>query len=352
MYENLTVETIKNDILSRLSTDINISEGSFTNDMVSTVAYEIWKYYQALNAMIPIAFVDETSGEYIDKRCAEYGLNRKAGTKATVHLTFTGTDDTKIDAGKVLLTADGLQFETDETVIITNGTAEVTATAAEIGDNYNVNANTIIYQLVTVSGLNSVTNTAATGGSDEETDAALVSRLYDYLQNPATSGNASHYRQWALAVDGVGSAKVMPVWNGSGTVKVLIVGNDNEPVDSTIVANCASYIEEKRPIGATVTVVSAEGLEVNVEAVVTLDSSTTASIVQSSFISALDTYLKSIAFSKYTLVYNRIAAMLLDIDGVTDYTILTVNGGNGNITIGPDQVPVPGSVEVTKHESD
>lgn len=344
MYENLTVEQIKNDILNRISSDLDKSEGSFINDMVSGVAYEIWKVYQSMDALIPIAFVDETSGQYIDKRCAEYGITRKPGTKAKVTLKFTGTDGTVIEKGKVFLTSDGLQFETDEEATITDGTATVTATAVEIGEAYNVEAGTITKQLVSISGLTSVANEEpATGGTDPETDEALVKRLYDFLQNPATSGNAAHYRQWALEVNGVGAAKVFPLWNGPGTVKVLIVGNNKEPVDATIVANCAAHIEENRPIGATVTVESAEGLEINVSATVVIDSSTTIEKVQEEFRAALDTYLKSIAFEKYTLVYNRIAYMLLGIDGVTDFTSLTVNGVT-DIIIADNQVPVLGTV--------
>lgn len=345
MYEDLTVEEIKADILGRLPTDIDTREGSFVNDMVSAVAYEIWKLYQSLDAVIPIAFVDETSGEYIDKRCAEYGITRKAGTKATVTLTIAGTDGTVIEAGKIFMTSDGLQFETDEDVTITNGTAIVTATAAEIGENYNVDAGTITKQLISQSGITSVNNDEpAAGGTDPETDEALVKRLYDFLQNPATSGNVAHYRKWALEVDGVGGAKVFPLWNGAGTVKVLIVGDDKEPVDSAIVAKCAAHIEENRPIGATVTVESAEGLKINVSATVVLDSSTTIEEVKKKFEAALDEYLKSIAFEKYTLVYNRIAYMLLDINGVVDYTLLTVNNGTENITIADNQVPVLGTI--------
>lgn len=347
MYEHYTVEAIKSDILSRLNTDINTSEGSYTSDMVSTVAHEIWKYYQALDAVVPIVYIDETSGEYIDKRCAEYGIKRKPGIKATTKLTFTGIDNTKIEAGKVFLTAEGLQFETDSSVTITGGIATVSATAAEIGDEYNVDAGTITHQIVTVSGLISVTNTKAIGGTDEETDAALVARFYDFLQNPSTSGNASHYRQWALAVDGVGAAKVTPLWDGPGTVKVLITGDDNMPVDSAIVDNCALFIEANRPIGSTVTVLSAEGLAINVNLTIDLDHSTTVAEVKEALVRVLETYLKSIAFSKYTLVYNRIAAMILDIDGVSDYNSLTINGGTENITIGEDQVPVLGFVEVS-----
>ncbi len=350
MYEELTVESIKNDIISRMSTDINTSEGSFINDMISPVAYEIWKAYQSLDTILPIAFVDETSGEYIDKRCAEYGIIRKAGTKAKTTLMFTGTDGTLIPKGKVFLTSDSLQFETEDAVTIVSGTTAVVAIATEIGTDHNVDEGTITRQLISISGLTSITNSAATGGTDPESDAALVKRLYEYLQRPATSGNAAHYRQWALEIDGVGAAKVAPLWNGSGTVKVLVVGNDNGPVDATIISNCTTHIEEKRPIGATVTVVSAEGLSINVAATVTIDSTTTVETVQTAFRNTLNEYLKSIAFTKYTLVYNRIAYMMLDIEGVLDYTSLTINGDISSVAIGEDQVPILGSV-VINHEA-
>ncbi|UZQ86053.1 baseplate J/gp47 family protein [Thermoclostridium stercorarium] len=40
---------------------------------------------------------------------------------------------------------------------------------------------------------------------------------------------------------------------------VLIVGNDHDPVDETILQNCAAHIEENQPIGATVTAERAKG---------------------------------------------------------------------------------------------
>lgn len=347
MYENLTVEEIKSDILGRITTDIDTREGSYTNDMISGIAYEIWKCYQSLDALLPIVYVDETSGEYIDKRCADYGIIRKAGTKAKTVLTLSGTDGTSIPKDKVFLTAEGLEFTTDAEAIITNGFATVTATAFEIGDEYNVAGGTITRQYANLNGLLSITNSPAVGGADPETDSALVKRLYNFLQKPATSGNVAHYKQWALEMDGIGNAKISPLWDGPGTVKVLIVGNNNEPVDNTIVESCVVHIEEKRPIGAAVTVVSAEGLTINVDAVITKESSITIEAIQERFEKALNDYLKGISFEKYTVVYNRVAYILLDIDGVIDYTLLTLNGDVENITVGADQVPVLGTVVVS-----
>ncbi len=57
-------------------------------------------------------------------------------------------------------------------------------------------------------------------GVGVETDDELRERFFLTQRNNATSGNAEHYRQWALEVDGVYGAKVTPLWAGPGTVKV------------------------------------------------------------------------------------------------------------------------------------
>lgn len=346
MFEEITPESIKAEILSGI-TAVDTREGSYINNLISPAALQIWKVYQSMNALLPIAYIDKTSGEYIDKRCAEIGITRKPGTKARAELTLTGTDGTVIPAGTVFLTLDGLEYITTAEVTITEGTATVTVIAAEVGEAYNVPAESIVNQYNSISGLTAVINTsAATGGTDPESDESLVTRYYNYLQKPATSGNVYHYEQWALEVNGVGAVKVTPLVNGPGTVGVMIVGPKKQPVSEEVVAACAAHIEEERPIGPLVTVESAEGLSVNVSVTVTTDSSTTVERVQQDFSAKLDAYLKSIAFVKYQVMINQIIYILMGIDGVADISELRVNGGTENITVAENQVPVLGTVVV------
>lgn len=366
-HENLTVEEIKTDIIERCSPAVDTREGSFFNDMISGVAYKFWEAFQRLDALLPIAFPDENSGEFLDMRAAEFGIIRKAGTKAQVVMHFTGTDGTVIPKGKVFLTAGNLQFETDEDVTITDGTAEVKATAVETGSAYNVGAGEIVSQFTSLAGLTSFTNDAAGEGdglqigTDAETDAALFARLQDRRQNRATSGNAAHYKQWAKEIAGVGDAKVFPIWDGPGTVKVLLVGPDMRPVDSAVVEACAAHIENERPVGPSVTVMSAVGVDIDVSVDATIDGSVSLENVKAAFAEALSAYLTNLIKENYkltvpappdpppaiTVVYNRIAFLLLDIPGVIDYTSLTVGGGTVNITLDAEEVPVPGTVVIT-----
>lgn len=347
MFEDITPESIKGEILSEI-TAVDTREGSYINNVVSPTATQLWKAYDSMNAVIPIAFIDETSGEYIDKRCAEHGITRKPGTKAHAVLTLTGTDGTMIPAGTVFLTLDGMEYETTVAVTIASGTAAVTANADEVGEAYNVPPNSITNQYKSISGLSAVTNAAAaTGGTDPESDESLVTRYYNYLQKPATSGNVHHYEQWALEVNGVGAVKVTPLANGPGTVGVMIVGADKQPVSGEVVTACAAHIEEVRPIGPEITVESAAALPINVTATVSIDTGTTLETVQAELTDKLETYLKSIAFVKYQVLYNQVAYILLGIESVTDYTELTVNGATANITVAANQVPVIGTVVVS-----
>ena len=90
---------------------------------------------------------------------------------------------------------------------------------------------------VTLPGLVSVTNEeAASGGFDEETDDELRERYFEKVSLPATSGSKYHYVMWAKEVSGVGDAKCLPLWNGNGTVKVVIINADKGAASSELIS--------------------------------------------------------------------------------------------------------------------
>ena len=345
MYENVTPESIKASILSNIS-GLDIREGSYINNLISPMAYKIWEYYQALNAVIPIAFVDETSGEYIDKRCADYGITRKPGTKAKAIMTLTGTDGVIIPKGKVFLTESGLEFITMAKVTL-SGETTVEAEAAEVGERYNVEADTITRQFSSTYGLSTFTNSAGEGGTDPENDEALVKRLYDFLRFPATSGNANHYRQWAKEVNGVGEAKVFPLWNGPGTVKVVIVDQNFNPAALDVVSACRVHIEANRPIGASVTVASASKLDVDVAATVKVGAGARKEKIEMLFDEKIRQYIKEVAFVGKELTYNKVGALLMETEGVLDYTSLTLNGKAQSVVLTDEQVPIVKTVVIS-----
>lgn len=363
MFEDMTPEKIRKRILDRLKTDLQIREGSFTNDIIAAAAEEISEVYHSLDALIPAFYVDETSGPYIDKQAGIVGIVRKAGTFARCTVTFTGAEGASVPAGAVYYTASGLAFYLEAAVTVRNGTAEGTLLASEAGDAYNIAAGEIVTALRNYSGVSGFSNDAADGGADPETDGALLARYLERMRKPATSGNPWHYQRWAKEVEGVGAARIVSKWNGPGTVKVIVADQDLQPATAAAVSACAAHIEEERPIGPAVTVEAAKTLEITVEASVTLESGAGVSGVRAALEEAVAEYLRSTAASAfggsvdlqfeamdagaYALLFNRIAFLLLSIPGVVDYTALALNGGTENLTIPADTLPVLKEVTVT-----
>jgi len=260
-----------------------------------------------------------------------------------------------VPAGTPFYTQSGLTYTLSADITIAGGTASGSLTAESVGVAYNISSGEITSTLKNYSGISGYTNGAASGGTDAETDTALLARLQAQLRRAPTSGNPYHYQSWAESVDGVGAVRVISKWSGPGTVKVLLASQAMEPVASDVVTAAAAYIETQRPVGPAVTVLSASGHELAVAATVSIDGTTTKAKVQTAFETAVWEYLKSLVSENftsaidldfdtlesktYTVLYNRIAFLLLSVPGVVDYSSLTVAGGTANLTIAADEVP-------------
>lgn len=350
-FDSLTPEGIQVMLRAFLSDELGLStaEGTLLQIILAPGAYVFWEGLQALRAQVPISFVDETSGRFLDKNAAGYGITRKPGTMASVLLTFTGSAGTTIPAGTLCVTQDGLGFATDEALTLgESGSGTVTATADAVGTAYNVPAGAIVSTQQAVNGVTALTNEeAATGGTDPETDAALFARLDAYKKTPPTSGNDRHYHQWALAVNGVGAASVIRCWDGPGTVKVIIADMALRPVEEELRAEVAAYIETQRPVTAEVTVESAAGVPVTVSVTVTTDGTVSKLNTEKELTERLAEYLGEIAFTEGAeVVYNRVLAIVMGLPGVTDCADLLVGGGTDNVPLDTNEIPMLGMVTV------
>lgn len=355
LFEDQTPELIRDRVLKRMESDLQTREGSFSYDMASPLSVELWRVLMTLDELVSAFYVDETSGPYLDQHARLLGMKRRSGTKATCVIQFSGRDEVKIPAGTSFFTDSGLEYRLLEDVVLKNSAADGVLEAVDVGDTYNTETGEITQSLRNIAGLDGFTTGAATGGTDPEGDAALFGRIDFRRKNPATSGNENHYLGWALSCDGVGGVKTVGRWNGPGTVLVLVAGYDYEPVDQTVVNTCAAYIQTQRPVGAEVTVQSVSRMELTVEATVILDETAKPETVRAAFETALTGYLNQAAAAyfredeiyDYVLYYKRIAALLICVEGVVDYTALTINGGTENLVIPGTAVPVCGEVRLT-----
>ena len=271
----------------------------------------------------------------------------ESATQANVMLTITGTANTVVPKGSLFGTDNDETFRTTiEITLGETGSGKVLAVSELTGKSLNVGANTITEIVGGIYGVSTVNNeTAAYDGYDEETDAELLDRLLLKVRKPATSGNAYHYEQWARLVNGVFLVKVIPLWNGPGTVKVIIINNERESASTELIEKVKNVIAENAPIGATVTVVTPTILDINIELTVTKGKAEIEAIKK-----VLNEEFKKQIFNGTYVSYANIGKAILanKETGVLDYRELKVNNGVTNIDITNEQLPTV--KEVIVHE--
>ena len=339
-----TYEEIKQRVLN--NTDINVDkrEGSFLNNMASPLSYELAKFYIEQQDLVNMAFVKNGYFNYLDTKCAEYGIFRKQGTKAVGEVIFTGENGTLISNGTMLF-VDDLYFVVLNDATIAENQAELVVEALEVGKQYNLLANTRLTLTEPINGVNDIyVKSNFENGTDIESDEDLRERFFTTIKKSYTSGNVAHYEMWTLEVDGTGDCKVYPLKNGNGTVEIVIANADMLGASSELIESVKANIEKKRPIGASVTVVSATEKAINVSATVRLSRGYSQSEVETLFKDKLTQYLKEIAFKDTYVSTARLGNLLLDTTGVFDYADFKVNGAINNVELSDTDVPKVGEI--------
>ena len=332
-------------MLDNMTNDIDKREGSFVSNMVSPVGTEFAKYYIELDNILSIMFLEDATNEFLDKKVYDFGIYRKMGTSARGTIKVTGTNGTFIPKGSEVLSQGELVFYTLNDTWIENEEAIIEVEASNVGVDFNIIANSIDKFAKKIDGVSSVTNEEEfKEGTDAETDEELRERFFEIIRRPATSGNIYHYEQWAKEIDGINQARVKPLWNGNGTVKV-IVSNDNSIVSEEIVAKCQEYINTVKPIGADVTVITPTSLDINITANIYIENGYDSVKAKLDFEENLKKYLSS---CNDTVVYTRVASCLGSVKGVKDYSELKLNGGISNVSFDDEKLPKIKSIELSE----
>ena len=298
-------------------------EGSFSSDIIEANSIEFENSKAEMNLMIQAAFAGTAWGDYLTMRCAEYGIDRKLATSAIGNVTFSGQENIVVPAGSLVGVKNGVQFLTnDNCTLDESGKGTVAITCTETGTKGNVQAGTINNLPMSIAGVNSVTNLEAThDGFEQESDTELLNRYKIAVRTPSTSGNIYHYYNWAMSITGVGACKIVPLWSGAGTVKVIIVNDNMQTASAEIIKAVADYIESVRPIGATVTVISPVPKLINISVDVI------GKVDKDLLISDINKYIQSRNLELTYISSAQVGKILMQ-QNISDYQNLTLNGQN------------------------
>lgn len=331
VFDTKSFEEFREEVLENISDRYSKIEGSYTSDIVAGVCRELEKLSENIASLESAIFVTADSGEYLIRRCADYGITRKLATAAVITVTVTADTDTVLKSGAELTDSNGKVFFelTQATELTASVPTEVTAVCTSTG-KLSIPENSIRF-VSSVSGI-VITNEAQISGTDDETDEALFRRLQFRLQNQPGCGTAADYKRWALEIPGVGYARVKV---GAGAIITYIADDDCGPVSSAQISAVMANYDEKRPLGAVVGVSSATVRYASIAATVQLFDGYSLQEVQAAYEDMLHSYIGEIAFDDRTdvLTLARLSHYLMSIEGVADITAFTLNNGSSNWNI-------------------
>lgn len=368
----MTYRNIMADILARAPAGIDTRQGSVYFDALSAYANILARAYSDIDTVFDMVFLTTATGEYLDAKAYEFGITRQPAIPAVFRYVYTGT--TPPTGSRFFHSETGIYFSLyaeDGTLYLEAETAGTAANVIQSGD--------LAVPVNTIPGLTtSEFGTQYKNGAEAESDDDLRQRIIDKISGPAANGNRAHYKSWCESIDGVGRARIYPLWNGENTVKAVLVDADGKPVGDGTVAEVQAYIDPNK-LGATVTVggktynvgdgvgdgvanigahftaVKADRLNIAVSFDAELETGKTEAEAQAAAEAAIAEYIKGITLDTaddLPLIV-RINAVGAIISGLTEYIVdysnLKLNGGSANITATGDQVPILNGVTV--HET-
>lgn len=355
-YKAPSILEVENDILNNIPNDYVKDIGTFTRDLTKAFAINSQELEKKIEILFGKLDANNYFGEELDRFVFQKkGLHRKQAKASKGELEVKGNG--VISIGDIFETDSGTRFKALERKEIL-GIGKVFIEAIMAGESGNVGANTIKLIPITIQGITSIKNLEPTfDGYNEETDDSLRERYFIEIQKPATSGNIYHYMQWAREVVGVGDSKIFPLWKGNNTVQIVIIDDNKLAANQELIDRVQNYIDPKgdnnvswgtgagqAPIGAYCTVSSATSKKINIECTLILNHGYILDPLKPLIEAEIKKYLKSIAFQRDSVSYAVLSSWILQVEGIQEWTVFTINGGHENIFVGEKEIAELGDV--------
>ena len=357
-------------MLENVPDDIDHREGSVVYDAVAPAAMVMAQQSLSLANIVKQTYVKTAQGQFLDYRAEEHGTSRYAATQTEVKAKFLDSDGNPINNVQI-----GDQFASigETPIFYTVQKINDDLTGELTADDPGTAANSYIGQILPVTSNDTLSWAEITEivapARDEETDDHLRDRLLKADDWIAYGGNITDYLAMLNKISEVGAGQVYPVWNGAGTVKLVIVDNNLMPASADLVKKVKKIIDPVdnesqgyglAPIDHQVTVVAPTPLTVNISAMVNIDGTHGADVVKAKIKTSIEEYFKLLRQSwntidaktgrgySQTIYRSKILSQIMMVDGVINASVPTLNGSDQDIALVFDnqtsQLPVLGEV--------
>ena len=352
MYEGITYELILQRMIDRVlaqNPNIDTREGSIIYNALAPAAVELQNMYIQLDTILNESFADTQTRDYLIKRCAERGVIPEPATKAILKGEFN--IDVPIGSRFSL---DMLNYIVIEK--ISDGIFKLECETP--GSEGNQRFGTLI-PIDYIEGLTSAELTELLiPGEDEEETESLRERYFNSLESQSFGGNIADYKEKTKQLPGVGGVKVYPVWDGGGTVKLVIIDSTYNETSSTLIDSVKTAVDPIQnqgkgvgfaPIGHVVTVEGVSATSIDISTNITYQDGWTWADIEPYVYEAIDDYFHELASSwenesNLIVRISQIEIRILNVAGVLDIENTTINGQAQNFVLGTDNIPVRGEV--------
>ena len=368
-FSGYTYTALLQAMLSRVPDTFDKRDTSPIPTALGPAAYLLEGFYLSLDQVQRQAFVQTAVGQSLDYLAVLGGIARYPAS-AAVRL---GIFNTSVPIGARFSTINGedsINFTVSAATATANQYQLTAETPGTIGNDYTGP----ILPITPISGLTSAQITdILIPGDDEETDDELRARLITALTDRPFGGNVAAYREYILGIDGVGAVQVYPTWDGGGTVKCSILGADFQPASTELISTVQTAVDPEvnqgqgigmAPIGAQVTISTAQEVDVDVAATVTLSPGYSLEQVQPLVEAQIESYLATVcqgwgaAVTGTNVEYQanvylaRVVSAIISAAGVVNATSVTLNGGTADLILTQtgqtQQIPTMGTVTLSE----
>lgn len=343
MFEGYTYETVLGRMLDRLPLTLDRREGSFLYTALAPAAWELSEAYANLDRALSDGFAATATRESLILLGRERGIAPHGASAAVLEIKFL-PEGVEIPIG-TRFRVDGLIYRVTsrQEMSIYRALCETEGEAGNIPSGE-------VSLLDRVDGCTggSIVRIFRPGEDEEETEA-FRARYFETLTAQAFGGNRADYTERIGAINGVGTVKILPVWNGEGTVKAVITDDAGGAASAELVDAVQQNVDGFAPIGHTVTVCSAEPVFCDISATLTLEDGCDPEAVLTTVMDALVDHfdlLRSAWHNQEESVIriSKVHACILNCTGVAGVTDLQIGGGRENLTLSAEQMPELGEM--------
>ena len=355
-YENMTYPELVRRLEAHIQEDypeLDYREGSIVFNSIAAAAMELAIAYVELNNVQNESFVQTASREYILMGCRQAGMDTSQfEASAGIHKAVFNVP-VKIGSRWNLDVYNFTVLEQMPDEDLYSGMYIYKMRCETVGSEPNGLSGVLTPIDLAPENL---TYSMLVGililGEDEASEEEMRKIYQDFVDDSISDGNKAQYIQWANEFNGIGNAKVFSLWNGDNTVKVSILDTGNNVATHELITSFQEYLDPGStgmgdgvaPIGAIVTVTTATEKTINVACKITFVegySDTT------TLDTALEEYFRSLSYTRNTVSYMGVGAMLMSVEGVDFITELTLNGSAQDITLGDEEIPKVGTTDWT-----